>query len=739
MTTGPYASAARRIRAAGYSPIPIAPGTKSGKVPAGFTGYDGAEVSGEDVDRWCTSRPDDSIAARLPRHVVGLDVDAYNERVAADTLTDLEARLGPLPRTCRVSSRFDDDYDTVSGIRLFRLPPEYAAKAGDRNAGWRGGWPNIELIRYAHRFVMAPPSMHPKRGTPYRVLWEETNEITDALPAVDELPLLPEAWCEDLFHSKEGRERNSTAHSEYWTDGTSCVAVNTALGQALQELEGGRHDNALAGVLRLTRLGEQGHRGVRRAVDTLCGAFTSSVTAPGEGQRSPDEAQAEWQRMVEHVDDGIRDAGITSEADRGCCSSDRRNLMMGSADHPLPPIVTLDEARGTFKRWFGEEYDLDALHATAAAVAVERLDGDAPWLLIVGGSGNAKTETVSAARGAGALVTSTISSEGALLSATSAKERSRDANGGLLRRIGSRGVLVIKDVTSILSMSRDARASVLGALREVADGYWERNVGTDGGRSLTWSGRIVTIGAVTTAWDTHHAVIASMGDRFLLLRIDSVNPTGRRSSGRQALANLGREEQMRAELREAFGGLIAGMTTDVVTLTEDEQSELLSIADFVTLARTPVERDPRGNPTEAHAPEAPTRLAKYLGQILRGAVAIGMPRDEALQLAVRIGRDCLPPMRLLAIKTVAENPDELTAETARLMQRPYTSTDRVLQELQLLGILRVSTRLDETGWRYRITADAVAGACNRLIGEPSSSPEMALQARKDTKKVRAAR
>jgi hypothetical protein len=215
-----------------------------------------------------------------------------------------------------------------------------------------------------------------------------------------------------------------------------------------------------------------------------------------------------------------------------------------SQSAPAPPtVVTLDEAHATFRKWLGADYDLDALDATLAAAAVERLDGDPLWLLLISGSGNAKTETVQALDGIGATVISTISSEGALLSGTAKREVAKDATGGLLREIGVSGTLVVKDVTSILSMDRTARGQVLGALREVYDGRWSRRVGADGGRRLEWAGRVVMIGAVTTAWDAAHAVVASMGDRFVLLRMDST--VGRQAAGRKAITNTGDEVAMR--------------------------------------------------------------------------------------------------------------------------------------------------------------------------------------------------
>ena len=336
-----------------------------------------------------------------------------------------------------------------------------------------------------------------------------------------------------------------------------------------------------------------------------------------------------------------------------------------------------------FRRWLGDSYDIDALDAELAAAAVQNLDGDLLWLLLVSGSGNAKTESVQALQGAGAHVVSTIASQGALLSGTQKRDRSADASGGLLRQIGQQGVLVIKDVTSILSMGRELRAEVMAALREIYDGRWVRTVGTDGGRTLEWHGRIAVIGAVTTAWDAAHAVIATMGDRFVLLRMDST--TERINAGRRAIANTGSEEKMRAELATAVADVLAGASRSGIELDDEETGTLLAAADLVTLARTGVEFNYRGDVIDAHAPEMPTRFAKQLAQVVRGGVAVGMRREDAMRLAIRCARDSMPPIRLAILDYLAGHPNSFTTEVRKGIDKPHATVDRQLQALHMLG------------------------------------------------------
>ena len=210
-----YADSARLYLEAGWHPLPLLDNDK-GEVPSGFTGYAARPVRPENVDRWARLHGDRPVCLRLMDEV-GVDADNYEHGkvpagAAATTLADGEERLGPLPLTVVVSSRFEDeDYDGVSGIRLFRLPLEYQRLA-ERKVWKAEVGPGVDVIRLGHRQVVVWPSKHPKRGSEYAYLDQRTGEIVHGpLPPSDTLPYLPEAWCEALLKPSKGLPRRLAA------------------------------------------------------------------------------------------------------------------------------------------------------------------------------------------------------------------------------------------------------------------------------------------------------------------------------------------------------------------------------------------------------------------------------------------------------------------------------------------------------------------------------------------------
>lgn len=410
------------------------------------------------------------------------------------------------------------------------------------------------------------------------------------------------------------------------------------------------------------------------------------------------------------AEEGVDAARATLESGLGAGEKEPHPDLPEREESPAeeaPEARTLAEVHEIFRHWFGKGYDCSVIDAVMATAAAERLAGDPLWLLVISGPGNTKTETVQSLSGAGARVTSTIASEGALLSASPRKARAKNATGGLLRRIGDRGLLVIKDVTSILATDRNTRAGVLAALREIYDGRWERNVGTDGGQTLTWTGRIAVVGAVTTAWDAAHAVVSVMGDRFVLIRSDSTKQ--RHQAGTQAIKNTGTEPEMRAQLAAAVGGLVSSVGNQPWLIDDGETASLIKAADIVTYARTAVERDYRGDVINSHAPEMPTRFAKQLAQLVRGGLAIGMDRTAAMRLALRCARDSIPTLRLEILLDLANNSRSRTIDVCRRITKPYRTVRRELEALHILGLLTcdeeaAATDEDKTVWLYSLAS-----------------------------------
>jgi hypothetical protein len=197
-----------------------------------------------------------------------------------------------------------------------------------------------------------------------------------------------------------------------------------------------------------------------------------------------------------------------------------------------------------------------------------------------------------------------------------------------------------------------------------------------------------------------------MGDRFLIVRMDSADRETRAAAGAQSRRNVGYEEQMRSELSDAVATVLDRADTAGVDVTDQEADMLLAAADLVTLARTAVDYDYRGDVIDAHAPEMPTRFTKQLVQLVRGAVAIGMERSEAMRLAIRCARDSMPPLRLAILDDLAEHPLSTTADVRKRVDKPRSTVDRQLQSLHFLEVLRcdeVASTSGGTLWRYSLS------------------------------------
>ena len=338
---------------------------------------------------------------------------------------------------------------------------------------------------------------------------------------------------------------------------------------------------------------------------------------------------------------------------------------------------TLADVEEVFAKWIRDPDPFPTRAMLAAYVANRKLNG-AVWLMLVGGSGVGKTERlIPLAVMKDVVLESSITGPAALLSATGKKDRSKDATGGLLRKLpdGS-GMLLLKDFTSIIDMHRDARAEVLAALREVYDGRWDRSVGAEGGRTLTWEGHLGLVAGCTTAIDSAHSVMSVMGTRFLLIRLH-----GAQDIAGSAFDHVGDERSMRDQLRAAVRDLLDHLPGTAYDKT-DVRTPIIALAKYVALARSPVDRDHQGEIRLVLDAEAPTRIVKMLVQFWRASGLLGLPKPDAWSLVRRIGMDSIPKLRRAILDDLAAHvTNRSTTAIAKQVKHPTRTTRRGLEDL----------------------------------------------------------
>ncbi|MGH3040382.1 MAG: winged helix-turn-helix domain-containing protein [Gaiellaceae bacterium] len=358
----------------------------------------------------------------------------------------------------------------------------------------------------------------------------------------------------------------------------------------------------------------------------------------------------------------------------------------------------------TFRQWLHLP-DPAPLLASLGAVAANRLAGDPVWLLLVGSPGSGKSEILGPLKHLADVHPVATLTEAALLSGSPKRDHDAQSSGGLLREIGSSGIILCKDFGSVLSMNRDARASVLAALREIYDGSWTRHVGTDGGKTLAWSGRMGLIAGCTPTIDRHHAVMGSMGERFVILRLGK---TDEDDQARRALAHAGDEGAMRDELAAATAALFeAGLSTPRA-LTDGEREGLIALTPLIVRCRSAIERDGYTREIELIPPaEAPARLIVVLSRLLAGLDAIGVERATAWQLVARIALDCVPALKQKLLAVLYEAGDNVELSTTELAEAvdylANTAPRRALEELGAHGIVERFTYGEGRPHTWRLT------------------------------------
>ena len=335
--------------------------------------------------------------------------------------------------------------------------------------------------------------------------------------------------------------------------------------------------------------------------------------------------------------------------------------------------------------------DAGVVHLALATVAANRLPGDPLWLLIVGPPSSGKTVALDALSDLPEFHPVSTFTEAGLLSGSSGNN---GGTGGLLRQVGDRGLIVASDFGTLLNEHGSTRNRLFACLREVYDGKFVRQLGTEGGRTYAWVGHAGFVGACTEAIDSPAIDLGLLGERFTYYRMPEASPNDEHLTCLVANERAGHQPADRAKRASAVAEFFAGLDLPdtLPMLDEEAENRLITLAGIGARCRSSVVREGFSREVEmVPGRERSTRLFGQLRQLHAGLVVIGTEAAETWRLVTKAALDGIPPGRRAAMDyLMAERGEHATAVVAGHLRLPVTPTRRHLQDLYAHGVVDLS-------------------------------------------------
>jgi hypothetical protein len=365
----------------------------------------------------------------FPQHARQLEASAISPEVACErgyVTADTRTRLGSAGfkhYQQRVPGLLIPVHDTSGAVALWQYRPDSPRQNG-----------NGKPVKYetpgGSRMVLdVPPRTRPQLGDPKVPLWvtEGVKKADAAVSAGLCCVALLGVWNWKGTNTLGSRTALPEFHDIAWNGGRrvyvaydSDVMTNPAVHSALADIGG-----YLAGKgadVRYAYLPADGDAKV--GLDDYLAAGGSIDALITSAQPRPRET--------------IRRSSSTGDTNISGTPPEKAVLDV--------PAMTISQVEAVYARWLHDGDSVTTRVCHAVYVANMMLPGDPVWVFLVGGSGQGKTERLAPLSAMPhAVLASTLSGEAALLSATARRDRAEHAHGGLLRRVGDKGVLIVKD------------------------------------------------------------------------------------------------------------------------------------------------------------------------------------------------------------------------------------------------------------------------------------------------------
>jgi len=362
------------------------------------------------------------------------------------------------------------------------------------------------------------------------------------------------------------------------------------------------------------------------------------------------------------------------------------------------PVLDITRLREQISKWLWiPDEDADIIDFCLAVYKSNELPGDPLWGMFIDASGSGKTELLRAFRPLPSSYFLSNMTENSLISGYRDPNRP-DSDPSLLPALDEK-VLIIKDLAPLLSMRRESRDAVFAQLRDAYDGFTDQGRGNIG--RVSYTSRFSLLAAATLAIERYDTVDQELGERFIKIR---ARGDADRAKVRRAIANIGSDGSMRAEIETAVASFLNPLPKMENTPIPDHLIETLTdLADFTAKARSHVPRNRNHEIQYTPRPEVGTRVGRELAKLLLALAAVhgkDEPGESEMEIVRRVAEDCLPPNRLEVTEIIRSSEKPLTsADIEDSCNLSPSTARRTIQDLTVLGALESFTSKGNTFFR----------------------------------------
>lgn len=290
----------------------------------------------------------------------------------------------------------------------------------------------------------------------------------------------------------------------------------------------------------------------------------------------------------------------------------------------------------------------------------------------------------------------------------------------------------IKDFTVVLGMPKDQQRELFDILRDVYDGSIKIIFGNGQVRNFQ-NLNFNLIAGVTPA--IHKLNDSQLGERFLRINYAGSERTSQESL-MATLRNFGRTTQKKDDLTRATIGYVKQIrnhfwkpeTRPQLQLSHD--MFIANLANYIAYVRTKPEHNRVEGLIYRPSPEDPPRLALQLKKLAYATEKVLHPTessdsdlklcDRTEHILTKVAHDTCEGFNQEIVKAIYQNPKISQANISRTLAIPPTRTNRVLDDLKIVGLVKTITQLSGATGRptilYRLD-DTIQELAGKLYGD----------------------